>query len=270
MLRDAKRREKFRVVRENFFRRMAAVKIAKQSGHGFHDKRIGITGEETFAIAKFGGQPQFRQTAGNQVCLHAFFRRQRWKSFCAPNEETKTILPVFERGEGGGKLKLFFRERHGAEKNLFRRWRRFRTFRWRHRLLTFRRRTARFVTTRLETGRRLRATLRLDAAERAAKFVQLAFIGELLALGDFDEFQNFIHLVVQFFQRIGDERGVRNGLVNGSGFGGTKIGGLDPLALRGGDARRRTLLARFTRFTRLALFPLFALGKLARTRGRGT
>jgi hypothetical protein len=163
------------------------------------------------------------------------------------------------------------------KKNLFRRGRRFRAFRRRRRLLTFRLGTtrfvtARFVTARLETWRRLRAALRLDAAERAAEFVQLAFISELLALGDFDEFQNFIHLVVQFLQRIGDERGVRNGLVNGGGFGGAKIGGLDPLALRRRHmgTRLRTLLTRFTLFARLALFPLFALRKFARTRGRGT
>lgn len=31
-------------------------------------------------------------------------------------------------------------------------------------------------------------TLRLDAAQGAAQFFQFAFVGELLAVGDFDEF----------------------------------------------------------------------------------
>ena len=125
--------------------------------------------------------------------------------------------------------------------------------------------------------------MRLDAAERAAEFFQLAFVGEFLALGDLDEFQNFIHLIVQLFQRVGDERGVRDGLVNRGGFSRAEISGLDPLALRGSHARGwrgRTLLAlltRFTRFTlvavaRLTLFAWFAiltLWKFTRTHGRG-
>ena len=142
-------------------------------------------------------------------------------------------------------------------------------------------RLARFIAAGLAALKWLRrrgTALRLDAAEGAAEFIQFAFVGELLALGNFDEFQNFIHLVVQLLQCVGDESGVRDGLVNRRGFGGAKIGGLDPLALRGrhrGARRRRTLLAGFTlvtRFTRLAgfpWFPLFALGKFTRAQRRG-
>jgi hypothetical protein len=109
--------------------------------------------------------------------------------------------------------------------------------------------------------RRSGTALRLDAAEGAAEFVQFAFIGELLALGDFHEFQNFIHLIVQFFQRVGDESSVRDGLVNRGGLCGAKISGFDPLALRGrhlGTRLRSALLARFTRFTRLTSLAWFA------------
>ena len=41
-------------------------------------------------------------------------------------------------------------------------------------------------------------TLRLDTAERTAKFLNLAFVGELLALSDLDELKDFVHLIVQF------------------------------------------------------------------------
>jgi hypothetical protein len=96
---------------------------------------------------------------------------------------------------------------------------------------------ARFVTAR-RTGRqrfaarrRRLAAGRLDAAERAAEFVKLALVGELLALGDLDEFQHFVELVNHLLERLGNFRGVRDGLADGRGFGGTKIGGLGPLAL---------------------------------------
>ncbi len=44
---------------------------------------------------------------------------------------------------------------------------------------------------------------------------------------------------MQIFQRIGDESGVLNRFTDGTGLGGAEIGGLDPLALRGRNARRR-------------------------------
>jgi hypothetical protein len=44
---------------------------------------------------------------------------------------------------------------------------------------------------------------------------------------------------VQFLQRIGDKSGVLDGLGDGGGAGGPEIGGLDPLALADGNARRR-------------------------------
>jgi hypothetical protein len=87
--------------------------------------------------------------------------------------------------------------------------------------------------------RRLLLALRLDAAERAAQFLDLAFVGDLLALGDFNEFEDLVHLVVQFFQRIGDEQGVLDGLADRRGSGGTEIGGFYPLPLRGRNAGRR-------------------------------
>ena len=98
----------------------------------------------------------------------------------------------------------------------------------------------------------LLVALRLDAAERAAQLLYLAFVGELLALGNLDELENLVHLVVQFFQRRGDEHGVLDGLTDGRGRCRPKVCWLDPLFL----ARRlgltftvlRTLLAaRFAR-----------------------
>jgi hypothetical protein len=85
--------------------------------------------------------------------------------------------------------------------------------------------------------------LRLDAAKRAAQFIQFALVGDLLALRDFDEFQNLVHLVVQLLERLGDEGGVLDRLGNGRGRGGPEIGRLDPLALTDRDARWRLLRA---------------------------
>ena len=39
------------------------------------------------------------------------------------------------------------------------------------------------------------AARRLDAAEGAAEFLNLTFVGELLAFGDLDEFEHFVELI---------------------------------------------------------------------------
>ena len=96
---------------------------------------------------------------------------------------------------------------------------------------------ARFIAARwtgrewLATGRRQLAARRLDAAERAAEFVNLTLVGELLALGDLDEFEHFVKLVNHLLERLGNLGGVRDSLVDSRGFGGTKISGLDPRLL---------------------------------------
>lgn len=84
-------------------------------------------------------------------------------------------------------------------------------------------------------------TLRLDAAQGATQFIQFPLVGELLALGNFNQFQNLVHLIVQFPQRIRDERGVCDGFVDGGVLGGTEISGLCPLALGRRHARGRRL-----------------------------
>ena len=78
----------------------------------------------------------------------------------------------------------------------------------------------------------LLAAGRLDTAERAAKFFDLSFVGELLALGDLDELKHFVELVNHLLERLGNFGGVRDGFADGRGFGGAKIGGLGPLTLR--------------------------------------
>jgi hypothetical protein len=131
-----------------------------------------------------------------------------------------------------GDFNLFFREVHGAEEILVGLDRRFfrhlqRThffgalnwFAWR----------ARFIAAWLRRTERWRfAARRLDAAKCAAQFINFALVGELLPLGNLDEFQNFVELVNHVLERLGDFRGVRDGLADGGSFGGTKISGLDP------------------------------------------
>ena len=66
-----------------------------------------------------------------------------------------------------------------------------------------------------------------------AQFLNLAFVGDLLAFGDLDEFEDFIHLIVQLLERVGDEGRMLDCLGDGRGRGWTEIGGLDPLLLPG-------------------------------------
>jgi len=104
----------------------------------------------------------------------------------------------------------------------------------------------RFVPARI-TLRRLHLAGRLDAAERAAKFIDLPFIGQLLTLGQFNEFQDLIQLVNRMLERFGDFRCVQNRLVDGRACCRSKISGLHPLpgALLFLTAVRRTVVLRF-------------------------
>ena len=47
---------------------------------------------------------------------------------------------------------------------------------------------------------RLRLARRLNPAQCAAKIIQLAFVGQFLAFGNFNQFQNFINPVNHFFE----------------------------------------------------------------------
>ena len=85
-------------------------------------------------------------------------------------------------------------------------------------------------TASLAAGRFLRIRLagRLDAAERAAEIVQLAFIGQFLPLGNFNQFQNLVDPVNQLLERLGNFRRVDHGLVDRRCVGGAEISGLHP------------------------------------------
>jgi hypothetical protein len=138
---------------------------------------------------------------------------------------------------------LFFREVHGAEKKLISVGRRFLGVRRTRRFLralniflslrvslargTFFVTALRFVMARAARRWRL-VPGRLDAAKGATKFVNLAFIGELLALGEFDEFEDFVKLVHGVLERLGDFSGVRHGLIDCGNIGGPEVGGFSP------------------------------------------
>jgi hypothetical protein len=129
-------------------------------------------------------------------------------------------------------LKLFFREVHGAENGLIAVALRFFGFLWRTRFFGPRAWFALLAAGRLLAARRAEGLLlpprRLDATERAAQFVNLALVGELLALGDLDEFKHLVKVVNHLLERLGDLGGVLDGLADGRGLGGPEIGGLDP------------------------------------------
>jgi hypothetical protein len=44
----------------------------------------------------------------------------------------------------------------------------------------------------------------LQLAQQPAEGINLAFVGEFLAFGEFDQFQNILHLIERLFQRFDD------------------------------------------------------------------
>ena len=56
----------------------------------------------------------------------------------------------------------------------------------------------------------------MQLAERTAKGFDFAFVSELLALGKFDEFQDFLHLIDRSFERFDDVHHLVNCLADGS------------------------------------------------------
>ena len=117
---------------------------------------------------------------------------------------------------------------------------------------------ARLVPARTAVGRRQGLmTRRLDAAQRAAEFVNLAFIGQLLALGKFHEFQDFVQLINRVLERFGDLGGVQDGLMDGRNIGGTEISGFDPRFGAGGFGTAFGAILTFG--TVLALLPFWPL-----------
>jgi hypothetical protein len=55
----------------------------------------------------------------------------------------------------------------------------------------------------------------LQLAQQLAEGINLAFIGELLPLGVFDQFQNILHLIERLFQRFDDLRHFADRLADG-------------------------------------------------------
>jgi hypothetical protein len=55
----------------------------------------------------------------------------------------------------------------------------------------------------------------LQLAQSAAQRINLAFVGEFLPLGVFDQFQNILHLIERLFQRFDDLRHFAYSLADG-------------------------------------------------------
>ncbi|MFO1514642.1 MAG: hypothetical protein U1F83_17315 [Verrucomicrobiota bacterium] len=55
----------------------------------------------------------------------------------------------------------------------------------------------------------------VQLAQGAAQRFNLALVGELLAFGHFDQFQNFFHLIHRAFERIHNLHDLVNGLTDG-------------------------------------------------------
>jgi hypothetical protein len=114
----------------------------------------------------------------------------------------------------------------------------------------------------------------LDAAQGAAEFINLAFVSQFLALGELDEFEDFIQLVNGVLERFGDLGGVQDGLMDGGNIGGTKISGFDPGFGTGGF--RAAVIGAILTFLTFrpvrSLLPFGSLGafwSLLWTQGRG-
>ncbi len=59
----------------------------------------------------------------------------------------------------------------------------------------------------------------MDFAQRLAQRLDFAFVSEFLALGQFDEFEDFFHLVECLFQRLDNSGHFFNRLADGGGRG---------------------------------------------------
>jgi hypothetical protein len=73
----------------------------------------------------------------------------------------------------------------------------------------------RLIVARTTSNVLLLVARRLDAAEGAAKLVNLPLVGQFLALGQLDQFENFVQLINGVLERLGDFRGMRDGLADG-------------------------------------------------------
>jgi len=117
-------------------------------------------------------------------------------------------------------------------------------------------------------------TRRLDAAQRAAEFFDLAFVGQFLAFGEFHEFEDFVQLINRVLERFGDFGGVQDGLMDGRNIGGTEISGFDPGFGAGGfGAAVGTFLTVGSLGSLGSLLPLLPLGAIRTflwAQGRGT
>jgi hypothetical protein len=74
----------------------------------------------------------------------------------------------------------------------------------------------------------LRLARRLDAAEHAAQLFQFTFIGELLALGNLDQFENSVEFFGHLLECLGYLRGMLDRLADGRNLSRTKISRFDP------------------------------------------
>jgi hypothetical protein len=119
---------------------------------------------------------------------------------------------------------------------------------------------ARLPRLLLIVRRRLHAR-RLDAAQGAAQFLDFALIGQFLALGEFDEFEDFLKLIEGVLQRFGDLGGVQDGRMDGRSVSRAEIRGTTPLALAW--LLRFITLGAFLPFVALRTFRTFAILFLA-------
>jgi hypothetical protein len=55
----------------------------------------------------------------------------------------------------------------------------------------------------------------LQLAQQLAEGINLAFVGEFLAFGEFDQLQNFLHLIERLSQRFDDLRYLAYRLADG-------------------------------------------------------
>lgn len=205
MLCDSERREKPRIMRQNFRRRMTAIKFTKQAGDGLDHKRIRVANEKTIAGAKLRNEPQLCQTTGNEVRIRALLGAERWTLLCFLYQIGQAVLSILQRGQLCGKSSLFFREVHGAEMGSIHRFWRLCLF-WRARRFVLPLHIlGRFVlrTTWLFVARAVfpmaalllliprtallmlrLVTLRLDTAQGTAELFNFAFISKFLTLRD--------------------------------------------------------------------------------------
>ena len=112
MLCDAEIRQKSRAGAHDFFRRLTAIKLAKQHGNSFNHRGIGIRPKLAAPLFKSRHEPNCRQASLDTIGIHAECRLQRRRGTPPSDDISQSVLRGLETAQFGGQLLLLLGNGH--------------------------------------------------------------------------------------------------------------------------------------------------------------